>query len=154
MINDGLSHAVDSSEQAFKTAALMGFREAYERAKPVILEPIMNVEVQAPEEFQGAVVGQLNQRRGIIQNTETVEGYVIASAHVPLSEMFGYSTDLRSATQGKGELSMEFAKYQPVPRSTQEEMIKEFREEAGGGEEVVFVEKWMRPAVDARGGGS
>jgi len=94
----------------------------------VILEPIMNVEVQAPEEFQGAVVGQLNQRRGIIQNTETVEGYLIASAHVPLSEMFGYSTDLRSATQGKGEYSMEFAKYQPVPRATQEQMIKEFRE--------------------------
>jgi elongation factor G len=128
VINDGLAHAVDSSEQAFKTAALMGFREAYERAKPVILEPIMNVEVQAPEEFQGAVIGQLNQRRGIIQSTETVEGYVIASAFVPLSEMFGYSTDLRSATQGKGEFSMEFAKYQPVPRATQEQMIKEFRE--------------------------
>jgi elongation factor G len=128
VINDGLSHAVDSSEQAFKTAALMGFREGYEDAKPVILEPIMNVEVSAPEEFQGSVVGQLNQRRGVIQSTETVEGYVVASAHVPLSEMFGYSTALRSATQGKGEFSMEFAKYQPVPRSTQEQMIKEFKE--------------------------
>jgi len=128
VVNDGQAHAVDSSEQAFKTAALMGFREAYERAKPVVLEPIMNVEVQAPEEFQGSVVGQLNQRRGVIQNTETVEGYVVANAHVPLAEMFGYSTDLRSATQGKGEYSMEFAKYQPVPRSTQEQMIKEFRE--------------------------
>jgi elongation factor G len=128
VINDGLHHAVDSSEQAFKTAALMGFREGYENAKPVILEPIMNVEVSAPEEFQGQVVGQLNQRRGVIQNTETVEGYMVASAHIPLSEMFGYSTNLRSATQGKGEFSMEFAKYQPVPRSTQEQMIKEFRE--------------------------
>src|SRR5260221_2701909 len=128
LINDGLSHAVDSSEQAFKTAALMGFREAYERAKPVILEPIMNVEVHAPEEFQGAVVGQLNQRRGVIQTTETVEGYLIANAWVPLSEMLGYSTDLRSATQCKREFSMEFQKYQPVPRSTQEQMIKEFRE--------------------------
>jgi elongation factor G len=128
VINDGQAHAVDSSEQAFKTASLMGFREGYEKAKPVVLEPIMNVEVQAPEEFQGAVVGQLNQRRGVIQNTETVEGYVVANAHVPLSEMFGYSTDLRSATQGKGEFSMEFAKYQPVPRATQEQMIKEFRE--------------------------
>src|SRR5205807_10129503 len=96
VVNDGLSHAVDSSEQAFKTASLMGFREAYEKAKPVILEPIMNVEVQAPEEFQGAVVGQLNQRRGIIQNTEAVEGYLIASAHVPLPELFGYSPDLGS----------------------------------------------------------
>ena len=128
VVNDGLAHAVDSSEQAFKTAALMGFREGYEKAKPVILEPIMNVEVQAPEEFQGAVVGQLNQRRGVIQSTETVEGYMVATAHVPLSEMFGYSTDIRSATQGKGEFSMEFAKYQPVPRATQEQMIKEFRE--------------------------
>ncbi len=128
VINDGLHHAVDSSEQAFKTAALMGFREGYEAAKPVILEPIMNVEVQAPEEFQGQVVGQLNQRRGVIQATETVEGYLIANAWVPLSEMFGYSTDLRSATQGKGEFSMEFQKYQPVPRATQEQMIKEFRE--------------------------
>ena len=128
LINDGLSHAVDSSEQAFKTAALMGFREAYEKAKPVILEPIMNVEVQAPEEFQGSVVGQLNQRRGVIQSTETVEGYMVATAHIPLSEMFGYSTNLRSATQGKGEFSMEFQKYQPVPRATQEQMIKEFRE--------------------------
>jgi elongation factor G len=88
----------------------------------------MNVEVQAPEEFQGSVVGQLNQRRGVIMNTETVEGYLIANAHVPLNEMFGYSTDLRSGTQGKGEFSMEFAKYQPVPRATQEQMIKEFRE--------------------------
>ena len=128
VVNDGLHHAVDSSEQAFKTAALMGFREGYEAAKPVILEPIMNVEVQAPEEFQGQVVGQLNQRRGVIQATETVEGYLIANAWVPLSEMFGYSTDLRSATQGKGEFSMEFQKYQPVPRATQEQMIKEFRE--------------------------
>ena len=74
------------------------------------------------------MVGQLNQRRGVIQSTETVEGYLICGAWVPLSEMFGYSTDLRSATQGKGEFSMEFQKYQPVPRSTQEQMIKEFRE--------------------------
>jgi len=128
VINDGLHHAVDSSEQAFKTAALMGFREGYESAKPVILEPIMTVEVQAPEEFQGAVVGNLNQRRGVIQSTETVEGYLVAVALIPLSAMFGYSTDLRSATQGKGEFSMEFAKYQPVPKATQEQMIKEFRE--------------------------
>src|SRR5919202_442742 len=133
VVNDGIAHPVDASEQAFKTAALMGFREGYDKAKPVILEPIMNVEVQAPEEFQGAVVGQLNQRRGVIQSTETVEGYMVATAHVPLSEMFGYSTDLRSATQGKGEFSMEFAKYQPVPRATQEQMIKEFREKQAAG---------------------
>ena len=110
VINDGASHAVDSSEQAFKTAAIMGFREGYEAAKPTILEPIMKVEVQAPEEFQGAVMGQINQRRGMIIGSENTEGYVIATAEVPLNEMFGYSTDLRSGTQGKSEFTMEFAK--------------------------------------------
>ena len=128
MINDGASHAVDSSEQAFKTAAIMGFREGYEAAKPTILEPIMKVEVQAPEDFQGSVVGQLNQRRGTILSTENREGYVVAVAEVPLNSMFGYSTDLRSATQGKGEFTMEFAKYAPVPRMEQEEMMKAYRE--------------------------
>jgi len=128
VINDGASHAVDSSEQAFKTAGIMGFREGYEAAKPTILEPIMKVEVQAPEEFQGSVVGQLNQRRGTIISTENREGYVVAVAEVPLNTMFGYATDLRSATQGKGEFTMEFAKYAPVPRAEQEEMMKAYRE--------------------------
>jgi elongation factor G len=128
LINDGAFHAVDSSEQAFKTAALMAFREGYERAKPTILEPIMKVEVQAPEEFQGSVIGQLNQRRGQIVETSNAEGYVTAVAEVPLNEMFGYSTDLRSATQGKGEFTMEFAKYLPVPRPQQEEMMKAYQE--------------------------
>jgi elongation factor G len=128
VINDGASHAVDSSEQAFKTAGIMGFREGYEAAKPTILEPIMKVEVQAPEDFQGSVVGQLNQRRGTIISTENREGYVVAVAEVPLNSMFGYSTDLRSATQGKGEFTMEFAKYAPVPRAEQEEMMKAYRE--------------------------
>jgi elongation factor G len=128
VINDGASHAVDSSEQAFKTAALMAFREGYDAAKPVILEPIMKVEVQAPEDFQGSVVGQLNQRRGTILSTENREGYVVAVAEVPLNSMFGYSTDLRSATQGKGEFTMEFARYSPVPRAEQEAMMKAYRE--------------------------
>jgi elongation factor G len=128
VINDGDSHDVDSSEQAFKTAAIMAFREGYEAAKPTILEPIMKVEVQAPEEFQGSVVGQLNQRRGTILSTENSEGYLTAVAEVPLNSMFGYSTDLRSATQGKGEFTMEFAKYAPVPRNEQDEMMKAYRE--------------------------
>ncbi len=127
-INDGASHAVDSSEQAFKTAALMGFREAYANAKPVILEPVMKVEVSAPSEFQGAVMGQINQRRGIIIGSENTEGYLIAQAEVPLNAMFGYSTDLRSATQGKGEFTMEFMKYAPVPKQEQDDMIKKHRE--------------------------
>ena len=128
VINDGAFHAVDSSEMAFKTAAIMGFREGYAAAKPVILEPIMKVEVQAPEDFQGSVVGQINQRRGTILSTENREGYVVAVAEVPLNTMFGYSTDLRSATQGKGEFTMEFAKYLPVPRGEAEALMAAFKE--------------------------
>jgi len=127
VINDGQSHPVDSSEIAFRTAALMGFREAYERAKPTILEPIMRVEVQFPEEFQGAVLGQINQRRGTIVSTEKLEGFVQAMAEVPLNDMFGYSTDLRSATQGKGEFTMEFAKYAEVPKQNRDAMIAEYK---------------------------
>jgi elongation factor G len=128
VVNDGASHAVDSSEQAFKTACIMGFREGYNDAKPTILEPIMKVEVQAPEEFQGSVMGQINQRRGMIVGSENTEGYVIATAEVPLNEMFGYSTDLRSGTQGKGEFTMEFLKYAPVPKNEQELLMKEYKE--------------------------
>jgi len=126
-VNDGLSHAVDSSEMAFKTAAWMGFREAYSAAKPTILEPIMKVEIEAPVEFQGSVVGQVNQRRGVIQETISDEN-VTVTAEVPLNAMFGYSTDLRSATQGKGNFTMEFSRYAPVPKQEQEEMIKKYRE--------------------------
>ena len=126
-VNDGLAHAVDSSEMAFKTAALMGFRESYMNAKPTILEPIMKVEIEAPVEFQGAVVGQVNQRRGVILETVSAD-VVTVTAEVPLNTMFGYSTDLRSATQGKGNFTMEFAKYAQVPKQEQEEMIKAYRE--------------------------
>jgi elongation factor G len=126
-VNDGASHAVDSSEMAFKTAALMGFREAYEKASPTILEPIMRVEIDAPTEFQGSVVGQVNQRRGVI--LETIAGdSVTVRAEVPLNTMFGYSTDLRSATQGKGSYTMEFARYAIVPKQEQDEMAKKYRE--------------------------
>jgi elongation factor G len=127
VLNDGGAHAVDSSEMAFKIAAIAAFKEAMDGAKPVILEPIMKVEVAAPEEFQGSVIGQLNQRRGVIQSSETAEGYLTAVAEVPLNNMFGYSTDLRSATQGKGEFSMEFARYAPVLRSDQEALIADYR---------------------------
>jgi elongation factor G len=127
-VNDGQFHAVDSSEQAFKTASIMAFREGYAAAKATILEPIMKVEVQAPEEFQGAVMGQINQRRGVIVASENTEGYVIVTAEVPLNEMFGYSTDLRSGTQGKGEFTMEFLKYKEVPKQEQEVLMTEYRQ--------------------------
>lgn len=127
-INDGQYHPVDSSEMAFRICAMTGIRENYMNAGPIILEPIMKVEVQAPEEFQGSVTGGLNQRRGLILNSETNDGYVTCQAFVPFSEMFGYSTTLRSATQGKGEFTMEFAKYEPVPKQAQEEMVRAYQE--------------------------
>ncbi len=127
-VNDGAFHPVDSSEMAFRICAMTSIRENYQAAGPIILEPIMKVEVAAPDEFQGSVTGGLNQRRGVILNSETNDGYVTAQALVPFSEMFGYSTALRSATQGKGEFSMEFAKYEPVPKSVQEEMVRLFQE--------------------------
>jgi elongation factor G len=128
-LEDGAYHDVDSSEMAFKICAMAAMRQAYERAKPTALEPLMKVEVSAPEEFQGSVMGQLNQRRGMISGTNTQEGFVVVTADVPLSEMFGYSTDLRSATQGKGEFTMEFSKYAPVPRNIQEELAKKYQEQ-------------------------
>ncbi|KXK24137.1 MAG: elongation factor G, partial [Armatimonadetes bacterium OLB18] len=128
VINDGAYHDVDSSEMAFKICAMTAVREFYNKCGPTILEPIMRLQTQAPEEFQGQVVGQINQRRGVIVSTGTVNKYVQVDAEVPLSEMFGYSTDLRSGTQGKGEFQMEFLKYAPVPRNVQDELVKLYQE--------------------------
>ncbi|HSR36542.1 MAG TPA: elongation factor G, partial [Desulfurivibrionaceae bacterium] len=125
VINDGASHAVDSSDIAFQLAAIGAFKEGYMKAKPVILEPIMKVVVEGPTEFQGSVMGSLNQRRGMIVGTTEEDDYTAIEAEVPLSEMFGYSTDLRSLTQGKAEFTMEFASYKPVPRSVAEQLIAE-----------------------------
>ena len=122
-IIDGASHAVDSSDIAFQLAAIGGFKEAYGKAKPVIMEPIMKVAAEGPSEFQGSIMGSLNQRRGIIIGTNEEEAYTVIEAEVPLSEMFGYSTDLRSLTQGKAEFTMEFATYRQVPKSVAEELI-------------------------------
>lgn len=126
-LNDGQYHAVDSSELAFKVASIAAFREAYDKSRPIILEPIMKLEVSVPEEFQGVAIGQVNQRRGLIVGTASDAGYVVVESEVPLSEMFGYSTDLRSVTQGKGEFSMEFLRYAPVPKGVQEEMVKQYQ---------------------------
>jgi elongation factor G len=127
-LTDGSYHDVDSSYMAFKIAAMAALREFYPQAQPTALEPIMKLEVTAPEEFQGSIMGQINQRRGMIQGTTTIEGSVTVEAEVPLTEMFGYSTDLRSATQGKGEFSMEFSRYHAVPRNLQEELAKKYQE--------------------------
>jgi elongation factor G len=132
-INDGADHPVDSSEMAFKVASISAFREAYMKAKPIILEPIMKLEVSVPEEFQGVCIGQINQRRGVIVGTTMDAGYVVVESEVPLSEMFGYSTDIRSVTQGKGEFSMEFLRYAPVPKNVQEEMVKAYQAKRAEG---------------------
>ena len=132
-INDGAEHPVDSSEMAFKVASIAAFREAYMKAKPVILEPIMKLEISAPEEFQGVAIGQINQRRGVIVGATMDAGYVVVEAEVPLSEMFGYSTDLRSVTQGKGEFSMEFLRYSQVPKNVQDGMVKAYQQKRSEG---------------------
>jgi len=122
VINDGAFHPVDSSDQAFQTAALGAFREAFERAKPVILEPVMKVVVEGPTEFQGNIFGSINQRRGVIISSTEDGASCTVESEVPLSEMFGYSTVLRSLTQGKAEFTMELAKYSRVPQSVGEEL--------------------------------
>ena len=127
-INDGQSHPVDSSDIAFQQAAIGGFREAYLKAKPVILEPIMKVSIEGPTEFQGNIFAVINQRRGIIISSTEDGNFSRVDAEVPLSEMFGFSTVLRSLTQGKAEFSMEFEKYGKVPMSVAETLIKEYEE--------------------------
>lgn len=125
-INDGQFHPVDSSDIAFQIAAIGGFREAYLKAKPAILEPIMKVSIEGPQEFQGNIFGLINQRRGIILSSTEDESFTRVDAEVPLSEMFGFSTILRSSTQGKAEYSMEFAKYGRVSNSVADTLIKEY----------------------------
>jgi elongation factor G len=129
VINDGSAHSVDSSDVAFQLAASGAFKEAYARAKAVIMEPIMKVIVEGPSEFQGSVMGSLNQRRGIIIGTVEEGNYTVIEAEVPLSEMFGYSTVLRSLTQGKAEFTMEFASFKQVPKGVSEELMKKYQDE-------------------------
>jgi len=120
---DGSYHDVDSNEMAFKIAGSMGLKEGAAKAKPVLLEPIMAVEVVAPEEYLGEVMGDLNSRRGRVSGMETRGGAQVVNAHVPLSSMFGYSTDLRSSTQGRATYTMTFDHYDQVPRAIAEEII-------------------------------
>jgi elongation factor G len=126
VINDGAAHSVDSSDNAFQAAGRGAFRAVYSSAKPQILEPIMKVSVEGPLEFQGAFVRTVMQRRGIIVGTTEEEGFVRVDTEVPLSEMFGYSTDLRSSSQGKAEYTMEFSRYAPVPAEVHTELVKKY----------------------------
>ena len=122
-VYDGSYHEVDSSEMAFHIAGSLAFKDAMKKASPVLLEPIMRVEVTMPEEYMGDVIGDINSRRGRIEGMDDLGGGKIVRGFVPLSEMFGYSTDLRSRTQGRGNYSMFFEKYEPVPKSVQEKIL-------------------------------
>jgi len=124
-LSDGSYHDVDSSDMAFQICARAGFREAFLATKPVLLEPIMKMEVEVPADFQGPVTGELNKRRGLIVSTETVGNTSTIIAEVPLAETFGYSTDLRSMTQGQGVFTMEFSKYRATPGNIQKEIVEE-----------------------------
>jgi len=132
-VNDGQYHPVDSSELAFRQAAVGAFKQAYMNAKPVILEPIMKVSVECPSDFQGNVMGSINQRRGMIMSSAEDGVFTSIDAEVPLAEMFGYATTLRSLTQGKAEFTMEFSRYARVPDSIAEELKKEFADKKRGG---------------------
>ena len=132
-INDGQYHPVDSNDNAFQIAAIGAFREAYEKAKPAILEPIMKVSIEGPTEFQGNMFGLINQRRGVIVDSTDENNMSVVNAEVPLSEMFGFSTILRSSTQGKAEFSMEFLKYGKVPNNVAEELQAKYKAEKAAG---------------------
>ncbi len=127
-VNDGAAHSVDSSDLAFQLAARSAFREAYEKAGPTILEPIMKLAVEGPTEFQGAYIKTVMQRRGMIGGTTEGDGFCRVEAEVPLAEMFGYATDLRSASQGKAEFTLEFSRYAPVPGEVQKTLIEAARD--------------------------
>ena len=126
-VYDGSYHEVDSSEMAFHIAGSMAFKEAMQKGSPILLEPIMKVEVTMPEEYMGDVIGDINSRRGRIEGMEDIGGGKMVKAYVPLSEMFGYSTDLRSRTQGRGNYSMFFDKYEPVPKNVQEKVLSDHK---------------------------
>ena len=128
LVNDGSYHAVDSSDLAFRICAATALRENFPRTKPAILEPIMKIEIECPENFQGAVVGDLASRRGIITSTETSGNSCRLLGEVPLAETFGYSSVLRGMTQGQGVFSMEFLKYKRVPAAIQETIVRERNE--------------------------
>ncbi len=132
-VNDGQHHAVDSSDRAFIQAAIGAFKQAYLKAKPMILEPIMKVSVECPSEFQGNVMSSINQRRGLIMSSAEDGVFTTVEAEVPLAEMFGYATTLRSLTQGKAEFTMEFSGYSKVPESVEEELKERYKEKSKRG---------------------
>jgi len=126
VLNDGQHHPVDSSDMAFQTAGRQAFRDVYKKARPIILEPVMKLAVEGPTEFQGAVLKSVMQRRGNVIGTTEEAGFCRVEAEVPLAEMFGYATDLRSGTQGKAEFTMEFARYLPAPAEVTRTLVEKY----------------------------
>jgi elongation factor G len=136
VVNDGKAHSVDSSDNAFQAAARGAFRSVYAKARPIIMEPVMKLAVEGPQEFQGAVLKTIMQRRGnVVGTTEEDGGFCRVEAEVPLAEMFGYATDLRSVTQGKAEFTMEFARYLPAPADVQTELKEKYKSRVPGGDD-------------------
>jgi elongation factor G len=136
VLSDGKSHSVDSSDNAFQAAGRGAFRSVYGKAKPIILEPVMKLAVEGPQEFQGTVLKTVMQRRGnVVGTTEEAGGFCRVEAEVPLAEMFGYATDLRSVTQGKAEFTMEFSRYLPAPAEVQEELKERYKGQVPGGDD-------------------
>jgi elongation factor G len=129
-LDDGSSHDVDSSEMAFRTAAIDGFKDAFKRTRPCLMEPIMTVEVETPTDYQGPIVGDLNSRRGVVLGTEVKDQYTIINAEVPLAEMFAYATVLRGLSKGMATFSMHMARYSRTPQSIAEKIIEARREAA------------------------
>jgi elongation factor G len=126
VLNDGAAHSVDSSDNAFQAAARGAFRTVYPQARPIVLEPLMKLGVEGPTEFQGAIIKTIMQRRGVVIGTTEQEGFCQIEAEVPMAEMFGYATDLRSNTQGKAEFTLEFGKYAPAPNEVKEKLVEKF----------------------------
>ena len=129
VINDGATHAVDSSEMAFKNATQQAFRKAFQAGAPQVLEPLMKTTITAPNEFQGSVVGLLNKRNAVINDTEIGPEDFTVYADCSLNSMFGFSSQLRASTQGKGEFSMEFSHYSPAPPQLQKELVAKYEKE-------------------------
>lgn len=127
VLTDGASHNVDSSELAFKLASIYAFRQCYTAAKPIILEPVMLVDIKVPTEFQGTVTGDINKRKGVIIGNDQEGDDSVITANVPLNMMFGYSTSLRSMTQGKGEFTMEYREHAPVSGDTQTQLVNAYK---------------------------
>jgi len=129
VLYDGSYHDVDSSEMAFKIAGSLAFKKGIREARPILLEPIMNVEVSCPSEFQGELIGQVSRRSGVLLSTDESNNWFTINAEVPLNDMFGFASELRSSTQGKGDYTMEYCRYSPTRTDVTQQLIDQYNQE-------------------------